>query len=89
MSDLHRVPAWVFISTTRYALGRMSYHPREVTDLLRQHWHALDKATKDVIRRDVREFLDRPRFDPWSGTSDKLARAPWIEFVDWEEADRE
>lgn len=45
------------VYAVRYALGRASYAPSEVCEILREHWADLDSNTQAVIRRDIARHL--------------------------------
>lgn len=52
------------VYATRYCLGRASYAPSDVCEILRKHWTDLDSNTQAVIRKDIaRRLAEYP--DTW------------------------
>ena len=52
------------VYAVRYTLGRASYAPSEVCEILREHWAELDDNTRAVIRKDIERRL-REYPDTW------------------------
>lgn len=66
------LPEWVLVSAVRYALGRSSYVVPSTVGLLRERWGSVDGSVREVILRDVREFVER------RGPGDVW---PWEDFL--------
>lgn len=49
----------MLIATVRYALGRQSYFPGIAQGLLKKFWGVVSKADRDVILRDMQEYLEK------------------------------
>jgi hypothetical protein len=73
--------------SVRYALGRSTYVVGEVIDLLRGHWHAVERRERACILADIRTELERARaakrtvgdqqdHDQWEAVWRDLAHAP-------------
>ena len=67
----------MIICAVRYALPRQSYMPSLVMDWLRAHWLALSVKTRSIIKRDIREAIDRNETG-----SESMDRPMWIKLID-------
>lgn len=57
MSDDEQLTLW--IGSTRYHLGRMTYAVHDFCDLLIRQWGGLPQRVQWLIKRDVSEAFDR------------------------------
>lgn len=72
------VESMLWIASTRYYLGRMSYAVGDFCGHLIAAWPTLDDSTRNIIRRDVEsefERDDRMR-DGWHNSTDPHDRKP-------------
>jgi len=73
----------VVTSAVRYALGRMTYVPDSIMNFCRDNWAEFDPNTRQVIMRDVLEWLaDRFKFVE-SDKHDMAYPDDWRLFVSW------
>lgn len=49
----------LLIESVRYCLGRSNYAVSECNDVIRLYWKDIGEGAKDVIRRDIRNRIDR------------------------------
>jgi len=66
----------MIVCAVRYALPRQSYMPSIVADWLRSHWLALSVKTRNIIKRDIREAIERNETG-----SESIDRPMWIKLV--------
>lgn len=59
MNNRIPLPEWVLISALRYAMGRHTYIVSDTDYLIRRVWGSLSDETKNILHRDLGEFLDR------------------------------
>lgn len=70
--------AVLLVYATRYALGRMTFAPRDIKYLLVRHQGWLDVATVDVLIRDIDEHGARH-----GGYGMRCDDEQWAETLDW------
>lgn len=66
------------ICALRYCFGRMTYMPSLIVDATKANWNLLSKGNKDVIQRDLQEFLTSNR-NKGMDCDEKT----WLDFEDW------
>lgn len=85
-NDIERLSVYAL----RYAMGRSSYAPADVIDILMRNWESLSSGCKEVIRRDVDGYLEESpedtcwvNFYAWILTKRKNVdpRDEWIDFA--------
>jgi hypothetical protein len=69
----------------RYCIGRMSYAPSQVQQIVRFYWHGLSDPARVVIVRDVTEAIDDAERSGRLLGMDFDHRG-WVEFRDWMKA---
>jgi len=57
----HHLLSDLWISSTRYYLGRMTISARRFCDLLVEHWSEIPKHGQGIIRRDIKRAIDSGR----------------------------
>jgi hypothetical protein len=60
-SDYEKTTLWV--GSTRYYLGRMTYAVADFTEALYRHWHSLPEPAQSLIIRDVEEAFAKDDAD--------------------------
>jgi hypothetical protein len=70
--------AVLLVYATRYALGRMTFAPREIKDALVRHQGWLNVQTVDVLIRDIEEH--GKRFGNYGMRCDD---EQWADTLDW------
>lgn len=66
------------ICALRYCFGRMTYMPSLIVDATKTNWDLLSKGNKDVIQRDLREFLTSNR-----NKGMDCDESTWLDFEEW------
>ena len=70
----------------RYALGRLTWVTGECAERVRRFWPHLSANMRKVVRRDVREHVERLAHGPAPyDDADKIARV-WMPLLEWMEA---
>ncbi|QLB40844.1 hypothetical protein [Mannheimia pernigra] len=87
----------LLIESVRYCLGRSTYAVSECGDIIRLHWKNIGEGAKEVIRRDIRNKIDRHNdsaTDNFNNYHERLNRDnsylghecdafTWIELLNW------
>lgn len=55
----------IVIYALRYALGRQTYAPDDVMIAIRSNWNNINGLNKEVIKKDIKAYLDKPKTDMW------------------------
>ena len=55
----------ILIYALRYALGRQTYAPDDVMRAIKSSWNNLNINNREVIKRDIKAYLDKPKTDIW------------------------
>lgn len=53
----------ILIYALRYALGRQTYAPDDVMRAIKSSWNNLNINNREVIKRDIKAYLDKPKND--------------------------
>lgn len=61
----------------RYALGRSSYAPSLIVELLKNAWKDLSKEMRQKIKDEIAEHYELFGFN-------KIDAESWLEILDWE-----
>lgn len=81
----------LFVGMQRYAIGRMSYFPSWACEIITRHWDVLNEGTRECIRRDVEEAIQRDndareRGEEYKPLGMDCDRATWIRLAElWRE----
>lgn len=67
----------------RYCMGRNTYAPIIAKEVIHRYWHKIDGRQKDLIYRDVKEYVDRIRL-PFA--IEDMNKDVWIKLLSWIEA---
>ena len=49
----------LIMDSVRYTIGRMTYAPHIVCEIINKHMKSLSKGTLSVIKRDIEDYRDR------------------------------
>lgn len=83
------VESMLWIASTRYYLGRMSYAVGDFCSHLIGAWPRLDDNTRDVIRRDVESEFERDDVARHTRMHDPGSRIPFALGMDCDRAEWE
>lgn len=67
----------------RYCMGRNTYAPRIAKDVISRYWHKIDGRHRDLIHKDVKEYVDRIS-RPF--VIEDMNKDVWTELLSWIEA---
>ena len=77
-----RDTGFIIVAALRYSIGRMTYAPSLVSDWIRRYWGQIDKQTKHILMRDLKEELDRAKISP-KILGHKCDQETWICLYEW------
>ena len=60
---LNNLEDGILIYALRYALGRQTYAPDDVMRAIKSNWNNLNINNREVIKRDIKAYLDKPNTD--------------------------
>jgi hypothetical protein len=72
----------LLVCSVRYSVGRRTYMPGLVADLVRRHWHDIDQGSRETLRRDVDEAIADEAKGRGS-LGDACDRATWLDLAAW------
>lgn len=79
---------FIVVSGLRYCMGRNSYAPLIACEVIKGYWHQIDGFHRDLIRKDVKEYVNRmitnAAIGPFAFTD--MNKDMWIELLSWIEA---
>ena len=75
---------FLIVSGLRYCMGRNTYAPLIAQEVIHNYWSQIDEYHKDILRKDVEEYVDRMRRASagpfaFADTNKDL----WISLHDW------
>lgn len=69
----------ILIYAFRYTLGRSTYAPHTVMDVLKRAWFRLSKGDRNLYIREIREAEKQKRLGM------EMDEKAWVRFVEWAE----
>ena len=74
---------FIVVVGIRYCMGRNTYAPAIANDVIRMYWHQLDGRHRDLIHKEVKEYVARIRL-PFA--IEDMNTDVWTELLSWIEA---
>lgn len=78
---LNKEDEFLLLYSVRYALGRRSTAPLDVSEAVRRNWDELSGNTRELILKEVSEALRRAL--PWNTLGDDCDHGVWTDLAGW------